>query len=101
MEPGCHELRRRLTTGATDFNLRIFDGSTGQLIESIANTGDSARAANHPDWSSDGNTIAYARVSRNGPRGVSLQWPTHGRDQPGDEAAQRRLERARGDRARA
>ncbi len=63
---------------AADFNLRIFDGSTGQLVESIANTGDMARAANHPDWSPDGNAIVYARVSRKGPRGVSLQWPTHG-----------------------
>ncbi len=63
---------------AADFNLRVFDGTTGQLTESIADTGSAARPANHPDWSADGNTIAYARVSRRGPRGESLQWATEG-----------------------
>jgi hypothetical protein len=62
----------------TDFNLRIFDGATGMLVESIMNTGTAARATDHPDWSADGNTIAYASVTREGPRAVSLQWPTKG-----------------------
>jgi hypothetical protein len=62
----------------SDFNLRILDGTTGALIESLTGTGDSTRPADHPDWSADGNTIAYASVTREGPRAVSLQWPTKG-----------------------
>jgi Tol biopolymer transport system component len=62
----------------TDFNLRIFDGATGALVTSISGTGDSAHATDHPSWAADGQTIAYAHVERNGPRAVSLQWPTHG-----------------------
>ncbi|MBK7862363.1 MAG: PD40 domain-containing protein [Archangiaceae bacterium] len=62
----------------SDFNLRIFDGTTGALLESIDGTGTMARATDHPDWSADGNTIAYASVTREGPRAVSLQWPTKG-----------------------
>jgi hypothetical protein len=62
----------------TDFNLRIIDGTTGMLVQSIAGTGDMAHATDHPSWAADGNTIAYAHVERNGPRAVSLQWPTHG-----------------------
>ncbi len=62
----------------TDFNLRVMDGTTGALVESIANTGTKDRATDHPDWSADNQTIAYASVTREGPRAVSLQWPTKG-----------------------
>jgi hypothetical protein len=62
----------------SDFNLRIFDGSTGVLVQSITGTGTMDTPTDHPDWSYDGKTIAYAHVQRNGPRAVSLQWPTHG-----------------------
>lgn len=58
----------------SDFNLLLFDGATGQYVESIAATGTAARPADHPDWSADGATIAYANVTR----GASLQWPTRG-----------------------
>jgi hypothetical protein len=54
----------------TDFNLRIFDGATGMLVQSISGTGDSAHATDHPSWAADGQTIAYAHVERNGPRAV-------------------------------
>jgi hypothetical protein len=62
----------------SDFNLRIFDGATGMLLQSIMGTGTMDRPTDHPDWAADGKSIAYAQVSRNGPRGASLQWPTHG-----------------------
>ncbi len=61
-----------------NYNLRIISGTTGQIQETIANTGDATRSANHPDWSADGQKIAYARVERTGQRSVSLQWPIHG-----------------------
>ncbi len=63
---------------STDFNLRVFDGTSGALVESIAGTGTMDRPTDHPDWSADDNTIAYASVTREGPRAVSLQWPTKG-----------------------
>jgi hypothetical protein len=62
----------------SDFNLRIIDSMTGMVTQSIPNTGTEDRAANHPDWSADGNTIVYAAVQRKGPAGRSLQWATNG-----------------------
>jgi len=52
--------------GATDYNLQLFDGSTGTLIGPIAGTGTSANAADHPDWSQDGQHIAYVKVGQKG-----------------------------------
>ncbi|QRN94767.1 PD40 domain-containing protein [Archangium violaceum] len=49
-------------TNATRFNLMLFDGSTGALLQEIANTGTSANPASHPDWSADGKTIAFTSV---------------------------------------
>jgi hypothetical protein len=49
-------------TGATDFSLQLFDGTTGMLVGPIANTGDAANPADHPDWSADGNSIVYVKV---------------------------------------
>lgn len=46
-------------SGATRNNLMIFDGSTAGLVSEIAGTGTSASSPTHPDWSSDGKTIAY------------------------------------------
>ncbi|WNG35783.1 hypothetical protein F0U61_20475 [Archangium violaceum] len=46
-------------SGATDFGLRIFNGDTGAYESSIPGTGDSNSPATHPDWSPDGQTIAY------------------------------------------
>ncbi|AKJ03889.1 putative lipoprotein [Archangium gephyra] len=44
---------------ATSYNLRLFDGSTAALLGDIPNTGTRTNPANHPDWSADGQTIAY------------------------------------------
>lgn len=49
--------------GATDFGLRIFNGDTGAYEESIPGTGNSTSPATHPDWSPDGQTIAYTSPS--------------------------------------
>ena len=47
--------------GATDFNLRIFDGASGMVLEDIAGSGSSAHPADHPDWSPDGKSIAFVQ----------------------------------------
>ncbi len=47
---------------ATRFNLMLFDGSTGDLLGEISNTGTPTNPASHPDWSADGKTIAFASV---------------------------------------
>jgi hypothetical protein len=52
--------------GATDYNLQLFDGATGTLIGPIAGTGTSDHAADHPDWSQDGQHIAYVKVGTKG-----------------------------------
>ena len=49
--------------GATDFNLMIFDGDNGSRVQSIANTGSTMMPANHPDWSHEGDKIAYTQVT--------------------------------------
>jgi hypothetical protein len=51
-------------TGATDFNLQLFDGNTGAIRGDIAGTGTAANPADHPDWSPDGKSIAYVKVGR-------------------------------------
>ncbi|MGZ3461714.1 MAG: TolB family protein, partial [Archangium sp.] len=48
--------------GATDFNLMLFDGNTGKKTQSLPSTGTSTHPANHPDWSADGQKIAFVRV---------------------------------------
>lgn len=59
------------------FGLRLFDGNTAQWQRDIPATGTRARPANHPDWSADGEAIAYQRVGRIH-RDNSLQWPMEG-----------------------
>ena len=49
-------------SGATDFNLMLFDGNTAAKMADIANTGSSANPADHPDWSPDGMHIVYVKV---------------------------------------
>jgi hypothetical protein len=48
--------------GATDYNLMFFDGSTGALLGDVPGTGTAANPTDHPDWSADGDTIAYVKV---------------------------------------
>lgn len=48
--------------GATDYNVFILDGRTAQKVYSIPNTGTAANPADHPDWSSDGESIAFVKV---------------------------------------
>jgi Tol biopolymer transport system component len=47
-----------------DWNLRFYDGSTGALLGNLAGTGTQANPTSHPDWSPDGNSIAYVKVGR-------------------------------------
>jgi hypothetical protein len=45
--------------GATRFNLMLFNGTDAKFEKEITGTGTSTNPANHPDWSADGQTIAY------------------------------------------
>lgn len=49
-------------SGATNFNLMLFDGATGALTETIDAGGTSTNPTNHPDWSPLGDRIAYVNV---------------------------------------
>ena len=53
-------------SGATDYNLRRFpvNETTVGAGVSIPGTGTQANPANHPDWSPDGNTIAFTRIGQ-------------------------------------
>lgn len=53
-------------SGATDFNLMLFDGTTGKKKSSITGTGTDASPANHPDFAPDSQRIAYVRVGVKG-----------------------------------
>jgi hypothetical protein len=50
--------------GATNYNLMLFDGSSGVMTMPINGTGDASHPADHPDWSPDGKSIAYTRVGQ-------------------------------------
>lgn len=51
-------------SGATDYDLMLFDGATGAYVESIAVGGTAANPTDHPDWSPDGDRIAFVRVGQ-------------------------------------
>jgi WD40-like Beta Propeller Repeat len=53
-------------SGATDFNLMLFNGASGVFLGDIAGTGTSTNPADHPDWSLDGKSIAYVKVGTRG-----------------------------------
>jgi hypothetical protein len=48
--------------GGCDINLRIYDGTTGKFVSDIPNTAVNGKPSDHPDWSLDGNLIAYDTV---------------------------------------
>ena len=51
--------------GATDFNLMIMDGATANKVDSIEIGGTvNANAADHPDWSPDGNKIVFTKIGK-------------------------------------
>ena len=51
-------------TGTWSHNLMMFDGSNGSMIATIDVGATEAQSTSHPDWSPDGNTIAYVRVGQ-------------------------------------
>jgi hypothetical protein len=53
-------------SGATDFNLMLFNGTNGALLGDIAGTGTQTNPADHPDWSLDGNSVAYVKMGTAG-----------------------------------
>ena len=53
-------------SGATDFNLLLFNGTTGKKAGNIPGTGTSAQPTTHPDWSADGRKIAYVQMGVKG-----------------------------------
>jgi hypothetical protein len=48
--------------GATNFNLMLFDGTSGAVTDTIEAGGTSTNPTNHPDWSPLGDRIAYVSV---------------------------------------
>jgi hypothetical protein len=48
-------------SGATDFNLMLFNGMNGAFLGDVAGTGTQTHPADHPDWSLDGKSIAYVQ----------------------------------------
>ncbi len=59
---GAHYVGVYGDQGSTDFNLMLFDGSSGAMLGDIAGTGTQANPADHPDWSLDGKSVAYVKV---------------------------------------
>ncbi|HKE13448.1 MAG TPA: hypothetical protein VKB80_01170 [Kofleriaceae bacterium] len=50
--------------GWQSYDLNIFDGATGQFVESVPVGGTETQPANHPDWSPDGDRIVYTQVGQ-------------------------------------
>lgn len=48
--------------GATNYNLMIFNGTTGVVDETVQAGGTATNPSNHPDWSPLGDRIAYVNV---------------------------------------
>ena len=53
-------------SGATYFNLMLFNGTDAKFEKEISGTGTSTNPVNHPDWSTDGQTIAYMSMGLKG-----------------------------------
>ncbi len=49
-------------SGATTYDLMLFDGTTGALTETLPVGGTATNPSNHPDWSPLGDRIAYVSV---------------------------------------
>ncbi len=49
-----------------DLNVRIYDGLTGKFVADVPGTSLNDLPADHPDWSPDGNSIAYTLVGKQG-----------------------------------
>ncbi len=47
-----------------DFNLRLYDGTTSKFTADIPNTSVNSQLSDHPDWSADGNSIAYTSLGQ-------------------------------------
>ncbi|MEJ7601401.1 MAG: hypothetical protein WKG01_26090 [Kofleriaceae bacterium] len=48
--------------GATNYNLMLFDGNTARFQSTIDVGGTATHPTDHPDWSQDGDRIAFVRV---------------------------------------
>jgi hypothetical protein len=48
--------------GWLSYNLNFFDGNTGQFIETVDLGGTAAQPISQPDWSHDGESIAFIRM---------------------------------------
>jgi Tol biopolymer transport system component len=53
-------------SGASNYNLLLFDGDSGALLGDIDVGGTAEHPANHPDWSPDGSRIVYTRMGIKG-----------------------------------
>ncbi len=62
--------------GSSDFNLRLFDANNpGGAPQDIPGTGSSTHPADHPDWSTDGNSIVFTSAGSAGtPRTNQRFW---------------------------
>jgi hypothetical protein len=49
-------------SGATDYNLMLFSGTDASMMSSIDVGGTATNPTDHPDWSADGQRIAFVRV---------------------------------------
>jgi hypothetical protein len=48
--------------GWQSYDLNLFDGDTGEFVETIPVGGTGATPSNHPDWSPDGDRIVFTRT---------------------------------------
>ena len=53
-------------SGANTYNLKLFSGTDAAYEGEIPNTGTSTNPANHPDWSADGQKIAFMSMGVKG-----------------------------------